>query len=322
MSMVAALVALSVATALLTAHLLPLERASAPTGIAVWLLALILRAVLTLALATFALVHVSRFGVVEATLNWCWHELLPDLPTWLGFAEHPISHAVVAVPVVVLGASVAVLVARLVHSWLALRGRLAGAVGSGPLGSTVVRDERVFVAVTQLGRGRIVVSDRALAAMDREELVAGLVHEVAHLRRRHRPLLLLGSLLAAIARPLPGTGVAQRQLRFQVERDADAYVVRELRSPLALASAICKVAADAPPAATAALGGRGMVTLRLQELLGDGPARSVAVERASRLLALSLAALAFALAATGTAWALGDPQQRNSDRHGHHCSHR
>jgi Zn-dependent protease with chaperone function len=319
LSVLGAALAFGIAVAMLAPHALALQRASAPTAIAVWLLALTLRAVVAVALAVFALVHLSRVSLVEGTLlNLCWHELVPDLPTWLGLAEHPISHTIVAVPLLALGISVLVHLVNLARSWAALRRRLAEATRTGPLGSTVIPDEHIFLAATQLGRGRIVVSDRAIEAMDEEELVAGLMHELGHLRRLHRPLLLVSSLLAAISRPLPGSAAALNQLRYQLERDADAYAIRRLRTPLALASAICKVAAHTPPAATAALGGQGMVTLRLQELLGDAPPRSAAVERISRLLALALALLAFGLVATSPAWAFREAQYHQ----GHPCSHR
>lgn len=99
--------------------------------------------------------------VVEQALAWCWHAILPDLPARLGFAEHRVAHAVVAVPGLVVVVSVLWFGLRLVRAWLTLDRHLAGAAGAGPLGSIVVADDHVLIAVTRLGRGRLVISDRA-----------------------------------------------------------------------------------------------------------------------------------------------------------------
>jgi beta-lactamase regulating signal transducer with metallopeptidase domain len=161
------------------------------------------------------------------------------------------------------------------------------------------------------------LSDRALEMMDDEELAAGLAHELAHLRRRHRPLLLLASLLSTIGRPLPGTTTAHRELCFQLERDADAWAVRRLHDPLSLASAICKVAGGVEPSGTASLAGRGPVTRRLAELIGERGVRSTRIELAARMLVMGLAGVVLALAIAAPTWAsaLGDAQT------GHICSH-
>ncbi|MGH2967457.1 MAG: hypothetical protein ACRDK0_00110, partial [Solirubrobacteraceae bacterium] len=101
---------------------------------------------------------------------------------------------------------------------------------------------------------------------------------------------------------------------------ADACALQRLHDPLPLASAICKAAASPPPSATAALSGHGNVSLRLQELLGDAPARSAGVERASRALILGLLALTLALAASAPAWALPAGEERPAGVHA--CNHR
>ena len=311
---------LTAPAAMLVPHAVPLRRARPITGAAVWLLVLALRALVTIGLSLLALVALADVPVVQRAFAWCWHAILPDLPARFGFAEHAVAHAVAALPVLVVVFSVVWLGLRLIRAWLELHRQLVKAVGAGPLGSTVVADEHVLIAVTRLGRGRLVISDRALVELDADELAAGLAHEVAHLRRGHRPVLLLGGLLAALARPLPGTRSAERQLGFHLERDADAYVVRRLHDPLPLASAICKAAASSPPSATAALSGRGNVSLRLQELLGDAPGRSPGVERASRALIAGLVALTLAIAASAPAWALPAGDERPAAGHG--CSHR
>jgi beta-lactamase regulating signal transducer with metallopeptidase domain len=153
--------------------------------------------------------------------------------------------------------------------------------------------------------------------MDSGEIAAGLAHETAHLRRRHRPVLVAASVLATIARPLPGTAAAERQLSFQLERDADAAAVRHLNDPLALASAICKVAGSQAPAGAAGLGGSGPVTQRVAELLDGSGSRSRAVDKTARLLAVALGVVAVALTLSTAAWAF----DAGAGAPGHHCTH-
>lgn len=298
-------------------HYIPLHRAAPVTGAVVWMLALLLRAVVVAGVTTFVFAHLAHTQLLEAALNWCWHEVLPDIPGWLGFAEHPVAHAAVAVPVFTIAAAVVSHLFGGLRAWVALRRRLTAAGSLGPQGAALLPDDEVVVAVTRLGRGRVVVSHRALEMMDEEELAAGMAHEFAHLRRRHRPLLLLASLLSTIGRPLPRTMTAHHELCFQLERDADAWAVKRLHDPLSLASAICKVAGAVEPRGTASLAGRGPVTRRLAELIGERGVRSARVELAARLLITGLAGLvlAFAIAAPTWASALGDAQT------GHICSH-
>jgi Zn-dependent protease with chaperone function len=304
MSAVGLAVALSL-PAVLVPHLLPLHRASPITGAVVWMLTLALRALVVVFLATLIFAQLAHSEPVEGALAWCWHEVLPDIPARLGFAEHPVAHAAVAVPAVAFAAALIARAYRLAQDWAGLRRRLAAPAGEGPAGTTVIADDDVVVAVTRLGRGRVLVSDRALEVMDSEELAAGVAHEVAHIRRRHRAVLLSASILGTIGRPMPGTRIAERELGFQLERDADAYVVDRLHDPLSLASAICKVAGAKAPGVVTSLGGSGVVTRRLAELL-DGPGiRSMWVERAARTLAVTLSGLVIALSVGGPASALG-----------------
>jgi Zn-dependent protease with chaperone function len=317
-------VAVTVAIALpvtIVPHLLPLHRAAPVTGAAVWMLDLVLRALLVVYLATAAFAQVAHWKPVEAALAWCWHEVFPDVPSWLGFAEDPVAHAAVAVPVVVLTTALVAQALGLLRAWADVRRRLTAPAGSGPAGTTVIADDEVVLAVNRLGRGRVVVSSRALHVMDPDELAAGIAHEVAHIRRRHRPVLLAASMLATIARPLPGTRMAERELCFQLERDADAYVVDRLHDPLSLASAICKVAGADVTSGAASLGGRGAVTRRLVELLDGRRIRSRRVERAARALAATLATLVLVLAVGASAWAVGAGGGKGPHS-GHSCSHR
>ena len=311
-------VGLVVLAALIAPHFVPLRHAAPPAAIAVWFLALMVRAVAAVAFATLALIGLSDVGLVRALLDWCWHEVLPDVPAHLGFDEHPVAHAVVAVPAVALGASLLWLAIRLARAGIDVRRKLEQAIGPGPLGSTVVPDDRVVMAVTSFGRGRVIVSDRALGELDEDELAAGLVHELAHLRRRHRPLLLAGSVLAAVARAIPGTRAAERELRFHIERDADQYTVRILDDPLSLASAICK-AAGAPGIGLAGLGGRGRLTQRLEELL-DEPASTGRNGPAAWGMAAGLVAVLVVIGLSAPELSLGKGRQAGTEDH-HACSH-
>jgi Zn-dependent protease with chaperone function len=301
-------VAVGLPTAILTPHLLPLDRATPLWAAAVWVSALALRALAAIGLAIFVFVYLPRTETFDVLAELCLHDIVPVLTVHLGLSGHPFAHAAAVLPGLALAGSLLWLTAGLTRAWLALRSRLARPLGEGPGGSTVVDGERILVAATRFGRGRIVLSNAALRTMDRDELAASLAHEEAHIRRRHRPLLLAASLFAALGRAVPGTRAAERELAFQLERDADEYAVRQTRDPLALASAICKAATDAPAPLMVSLGGRGRVTRRLGYLVEGTPSRGGAVlEGAVRLVAVGLAAGALALAISVPAWATDAP---------------
>lgn len=311
---------LTATAALALPHRLPLHRVAPATAAVVLMLALILRALLTVGAGVAALLRLSDVGIVESLLSWCWHELLPTIPHELGFAEHSAAHAAVTAPLLLLAGSVAWLVVRQLRAWLELRRRLGAAVGPGPCGSTVLPDDGLLLAVTKVGRSRILISERALGELDAGELAAGLTHELGHIRRRHRPVLLGAALLAALARPLPGTRATERALAFQLERDADAFAVRELRDPLSLASAICKAAPVPGTRALVTLGGSGPATLRVRELLEGTAVRSARAEALARAVAVVLVALVAGAGVTAPGWAV--PPAGGEAPSGHGCSHR
>jgi Zn-dependent protease with chaperone function len=315
-------VLLTAAAATAVPQWLPLHRARPTTAAGVLLLALLVRALLMVALSVLALLRLSEVHAVESLLSWCWHELVPDLPRALGFGEHSISHAVVAAPLALLAASVAWLGARQLRAWRLLRRSLDRSLGTGPWGSTVVHDDGVLLAVTKLGRGRVLVSDKALGELDGGELAAGITHELAHLHRRHRAVLAVGALLGAVARLLPGTHATQRALSFQLERDADAYVVRQLHDPLALASAICKAGrARSTNAALVTLAeGGGSAVLRVRELLDGAAVRSRKAEIAARATLIILALASLALMSSAPTWA-EPPDAHAEGPSSHNCRH-
>lgn len=311
----------AVPAAIVVPHLLPLHKVSPASAAAVWLAALALRALTAVGGAIFALVYLPQTGVYEAVAHWCWNEALPILAAHLGVSGHPLIHAAVLLPGLAVAASVLWLLFGLARGWLLLRTRLTHTLGEGPLGSTVIEDRQVVVGVTGVGRGRIVVSDRALGLMDPRELEASLSHEIAHIRRRHRPLLLLGSLLTALGRALPGTRRAERELRFSLERDADEYAVRQTDDPLSLASAICKAAGAAPLPSAIGLSDGGRLTLRLDILAGEAPRAGRTLERGARLLGLGLTMMVIGLSATLPNWALAAPRAEHTvSAVGQHCA--
>ena len=106
--------------------------------------------------------------------------------------------------------------------------------------------------------------------LDDAELRAGLDHERGHIALRHRYLLVAGELARAVARFVPGTAAAARELTFALERHADSYALSRRHEPAVLASAICKTARGALQAPALSLGG-GIVARRARLLLEADP---------------------------------------------------
>lgn len=277
-------------------HVLALERANPVTAAVLWVAALGLRALVVAGTVAAALVILHPMHLLRALAEW------PCAP------HHQVAgHAVAAVGGLALTLSVLWALARVVQATLAVRRLVQTALGHGPDGSVIVGGDDVVLAVAGLTRPTLVVSAGALARLDDAELSAALAHERAHIRRRHRYVLLFAELCRVIARPLPGTGAAVRELRFQIERDADCCAIRERADRLALASAICKAAAGgAPRPGMAALGGDGTAA-RVRELMAD----SAPDPHAGRLRALAAGLAAFAvgaaLALPAAVSGLGDP---------------
>lgn len=297
---------LVVLTALVSPHLLPLRRVAPVTGAAVWLGALALRALVVVGAVIFVLVYLPQTGVFAAIAEWCFHGVLPVLTTHLGLSGHTLADAALILPGLALAASALWLGFGMLRAALGLRRRLAARLlGAGPLGSTVVAEPGIVVAVTGVGQTRVVISEEALGAFDEAELRASLAHEWAHVRRRHRPVLVLAALLGTLGRLLPGTRQAQRELGLCLERDADEAAIRATRDPLALASAICKAAqTPAPALVSLGLGGQGSLTTRLGHLVEDVPPPSRLLRRTAIGLAALTCSLALLLAISIPAWSL------------------
>ena len=270
------------------------------TAIVIWSAALLLRALTTLLFVTALLVMVPSTEVFSAVTHWCWHTVLPLIATHLGLDGHEIGDAAVVVPAAVLAASLlwgAVGIARATRSVSRMLRRAV--VGPGPEDSLILEGPEVILAAAGIAKPRVVVSAGALMTLDDEELAAGLAHERGHIARRHRFILLGAELCRGLARFLPGTRQAMRELVFHLERDADQWAIARRHDPLALASAICKAATSraASGLAFASLGGGTGVSARLGELTDDTSPDDARHAPALRLLAVAMACLTLSVAA-------------------------
>lgn len=238
------LLAAGMATLLVAPHLVPRTYVEPLAGITMWWSALALRVAVTFGGVLVVLMYFPASGLFDLLTRWCLHAVLPFLTTHVGLSGHRLGDAAALVPAlfVVISAGSALVggwqAARSVHRWMR-----RNVLGPGPHGSLLVGDQEMIVAVAGMREPRVVISSGALAALDEAELNAGLQHEWGHVRRRHRLVTVSAALLLSASRILPGGGSAFRNLQFHLERDADRYAVRTTGDPLALASAICKVAA-------------------------------------------------------------------------------
>jgi hypothetical protein len=277
-------------------HLLRFEGANPGAAVVLWGAALGLRALVVVGTVAGALVLLHPAQLMRAFADW------PCAPH-----HHVAGHALAAAGGLALSLSLVWALARVAQATLAVRRLIRRPLGRGPQGSVIVGGDDVVLAVAGLTRPTLVVSAGALARLDDAELSAAIAHERAHIRRRHRFVLLFAELCRVLGRPLPGTAHAVRELRFQLERDADRSAVRDRADRLALASAICKAATGAASrAGMAALGGDGTAA-RVRELLQD--AVPDVHPRRVRALAAGASALAVgaALSLPVTVSGLGDP---------------
>jgi Zn-dependent protease with chaperone function len=288
-------------------YTLPLERVNPAAAGAVWLAVLGLRALLVVGMALSALLLLPATHLFHRVTGWSAPEAIGGVH--FEISGEPIAHGAALGPATLLILSLVVFALTIVRGAVVLQGELRRrTLGPGPLGSVVIADQSAVVAVPVVGRARIILSAPALTELDEAELEACLAHEVAHLRRRHRLFGLLGACLAVVAWPIPGARAAERGLRLSLERDADEHAVRTTGAPLALASAICKLAGA--PASTfgrgpLALGldGAGAARARLDGLLAGGRSRAGAgLERAALLLGVSLPVLVTGLAVAFAFW--------------------
>lgn len=295
-------------------HLLPRTRGAPAAGIALWMSVLALRAAVTVGGVIGFMLYLPTSEPFADLSRWCFHAAVPKIAAHLGLSGHAIGDFASLLPA--LSAFTATLLAglatlrasRRVGGWLE-----RSAIGEGPTGSIIVSDSDVVVAAAGVRNPRVVVSAGALLSLDEGELAAELQHEWGHVHRRHRLLSIVSVALLGCSRVLPGGRAASRNLHLHLERDADDYAVRMTGDPMALASAICKAAAEGTrksSAAIALLGSTGVLE-RLGVLLAgpraaDQGRYSVAsIALASILAATSVALLSYlpVLAGAGAAQA-------------------
>jgi hypothetical protein len=251
-------------------HLLRLDNARPATAAILWTAALTLRALTAVSAALFLFVAFPETAAFKVLTHWCVHSAMAAAGVDVDVHGHAIGAAAVVAPAATI--AVALVAAQLgtIRASRAVTATLRRkSLGAGPQHSIIVGGSDVLVAAAGLVHPRIVVSAGALAALDDEELAAGLAHEHGHIARRHHVGLAYAESCRAVARMLPGTRRAVAELRFHLERDADEWALRRHHDPCALASAICKAAT------TRASGERVMITLaggaierRLDDLLG------------------------------------------------------
>lgn len=302
--------ALLVVTAIVAPHKLSLRTASPMVGATLWGCALALRALVVLATAVWMVIYLPTTDLFAAVAQQCWHTVVPLLTTHLSVTGHRVGDlASVAPSLLVLASLVWVLTtvvraARGVGRWVD-RMRL----GRGPLDSVIVGAPGVVVAAAGIRRPRLIVSPDALTALDDAELAAGLEHERGHIARHHRYVTMLAEICGGLARPLPGTRHATRELAFHLERDADRWAIDHSHDRLALASAICKAAISQreTSSAFAALGGRGSVSARIEGIVDDVPLGSPLRRWMLRTIAVMSAVTVMALTAAVPVMAVSHP---------------
>ena len=209
-------VAASLAALIALPHFLPLHRVAPTTAGAVWFLALGLRAIAAVGAAVYVLAYLPETALFAGAGDWCLHLALPVGSISVHVPGLRLARAIAVVPTLALAASLAwtgfgLLRARRYTQRLVRK----LAVGAGPLGSTVLATDEVLLAITRVGPPRLLVSGTALETLDGDELAAALQHELGHLRRAHRPVLLAASVLRALA-PLAasvGRGVPRALLQ-------------------------------------------------------------------------------------------------------------
>lgn len=287
--------AMLVTTAVCAPHLLRLESSPPAVAATIWFSALALRALGTVFCAVFVVFYLPTTELFSLITHWCWHAVVPFIAAHLPLDGHGLGDAALVTPAFVLAISTLSAAAGLWRAARRVRRLLAAAVvGPGPRESLVLADGEVLVAAAGLRRPRVVVSAGALLKLDDEELAASLDHEQGHIARRHRFVLVAAELCRALARFLPGTRVATRELAFHLERDADGYAVTRCNDPLALASAICKAAQRRGSVAVAMALGGAAVSRRIRLLLDADESPRPPRNLPLRLLACAMVTMAIA----------------------------
>lgn len=282
------------ASAVVTPHLLPLDRVRPVGAATVWGTALVARAVLAVGAALTAVICMPD---------------TPRLARWLRELPHQLIAGVEDTELLLVGLTFLAVAATVRRLWACLSGARAPAHPlplPGPGGSIVVGDREVLLAAVGWRHRAIVVSAGALAALDDDESAAGLAHEQGHISRAHHWWQAGAEVCRLLAGWLPGTARAGDELSFHLERDADVWAVDHAHDPLVLASAVCKAALAAPVGTVAAphrLIGRSPAYAgrRIRLLLEGCPTGTRRRNAAVRAGALTMAGLVVGTTLVGTA---------------------
>jgi hypothetical protein len=292
-------VSIAVLAAIALPHLLPLSRIAPILGASIWLFALALRALAGVFLVIFVVFFLPATRPFELLTHWCWHAVLPLVGTHLPLEGHRVGDTATLLPGLFLALSTVSLIWALARTARGVRSMLRRrALSDGPMGSVIVPDGEVLVAVAGVRHPTVMVSAGALCTFDDEELAASVDHERGHIARHHRFVLVIGELCWSVGRFVPGGAQALAQLQFHLERDADEYALARRHDPLALASAICKAGgASTPVPATLALDGDGNVVDRLRLLMSGSPRGGHVLHRTALFALAGMGALILALGA-------------------------
>jgi hypothetical protein len=308
--------------AVMLPHVLRLDGVRPATAAVLWTAALTLRAVTAVSLALFLVLVFPETAGFKLVTHWCRDAMLPLLQVHLEVHGHALGAVAVLAPAGVIATTLALALLGTVRVRRAVADALQhSSLGAGPQGSVIVGDPDVVVAAAGLLHPRIFVSAGALAALDDEELAAGLAHESGHIARRHHLLLTYAECCRGVARVLPGTRRAVRELRFQLERDADEWALRRDHDPCALASAICKAAmarSDTGPAIATLAG--GAIERRVEELMATGrPAGGSLTRRVVDSTAVVIVCITLTALVTIPAEALAGAIERVPPHSAHQC---
>lgn len=162
--------------------------------------------------------------------------------------------------------------------WRRIHGEVESRCGTVPALVTVQSDQPVC-HVKGMISPRLYLSAVLLEALDHDELVGAVSHEVAHLRRRDLPMGLLAYVSHCLLFFMPSSRHCYRRYLEERELAADDWAVAHTGKPLALASALAKAGRSAPlrPNSIGYVSGGPLLERRLERLLTpvqralDGP---------------------------------------------------